>query len=157
MPQVSPDDFDRLLSSIDLFLSANITATTLGRAVAAGVPIMVVQNSCGGQTAVEVEAMAGSTLSASLRSWLEKVAPLYPFSVWPLGYAQFLKPLLRDNPFHEALNIFELLDEQGLVEACWQLLFDTAVRAKAIARQRGYEAQVHRLPTATQLIEGYLN
>jgi hypothetical protein len=41
IPPLSPDNFDRLLGSVDLLLSANISATTNGRAIAAGVSVLV--------------------------------------------------------------------------------------------------------------------
>jgi hypothetical protein len=156
MPSVTSDTFDRLLGSADLLLSANISATTIGRAIASGVPVVVIQNSCNAKTAADAESAVGSQISETLRAWLEVAAPLYPFSLWPLGHWRFLKPLLGQNPYCKAVDVIELLDENGFVETCRRLLFDSAVREDASAREIAYAAQVRQLPTAAQLIDGYL-
>jgi Family of unknown function (DUF6365) len=157
MPAVTPNNFDRLLGSVDLFLSANISATTVGRAITSGVPVVVVENSCRAETVADAEAVLGGALSPALRAWFESAAPLYPFSLWPLGYWQFLRPLLRDNPYCSAIDVLELMDEAGFVETCRQLLFNAQAREAAVARQARYVAQVRQLPTAAQLIDTYLN
>jgi hypothetical protein len=157
IPPVSPDEFAQVLGSVDLFLSANISATTVGRAVAGDVPVLVVQNSCRAETIDEAEAVTGKRLSPWLREWVESVLPLYPFVVWPLGYAEFLKPLLCDNPFCRALNVVELLDEQRYVETLRQLLFDAEARRAAIERQMEYSAEVRKIPTAAEVIDRHLN
>ena len=66
MPSLSPDNFDRLLGSVDLFLSANISATTIGRAIASGVPVLVVENSCTATTTAEVRVALGKRLAPEM-------------------------------------------------------------------------------------------
>ena len=156
MPAVAPDDFDRLLGSVDLVLSANIAATTIGRAIAVGVPVLVVQNSYAVATVEEAEAKAGPAVSPAVRKWLEQALPLYPFNMWPLGFREFLKPLLRDNPYCSAIDVVELMDEAGFVGTCRRLLFDAGARAAVRERQAAYVARVKQLPTAAQLIDNYL-
>jgi hypothetical protein len=77
--------------------------------------------------------------------------------VWPLGYAQFLKPLLHENPYCEAIDVVELLDEARFLRTCRNLLFDKTSRAYAKDRQAAYATQVKQLPPAADLINAYLN
>jgi hypothetical protein len=156
VPSLTPLHFDHLLGGVDLFLSANISATTIGRAIAMGVPVVVVQNSYRADTAEEVERSMGANLSSRLKRWLKKALPLYPFSMWPLGYREFLKPLLQGNPYVDAMDVQELLDESGFIEACRLRLFDKTGRGEAIARQDAYATHVRKLPSAAQLIDTYL-
>jgi hypothetical protein len=156
MPSMTPDNFERLLGSVDLLLSANISATTIGRALTSGVPVLVVQNSCLAQTAAEAEAAIGGCVSPSVRTWLERAAPLYRFSLWPQGCWQFLRPLLRDNPYCTALDVVELTDEPRFMETCRRLLFDAQGRDEALARQTEYVELIKRLPSAAQLIDSLL-
>jgi Family of unknown function (DUF6365) len=156
MPSLSPENFDRLLGSVDLFLSANISATTIGRAIAAGVPVLVVQNSCRADTVEGAEEWIGRAVSEHLKAWLHRSVPLYPFSLWPLGYWQFLKPLLQDNPYREALEVVELTDEAQCIEQCRLLLFDAAARDRTLGRHAAYASKARSLPTAAEVIYSYL-
>jgi hypothetical protein len=156
LPSLSPENFDRLLGSVDLFLSANISATTVSRAVTAGLPVLVVQNSLTAHKADEAEASHGRSLSPTVRAWLERTLPIYPFRLWPLGYWRFLEPVFRDNPYYAALDVVELIDEPGFLAAGRRLLFDRNGRDAAIRCQANYVATARKLPTATRLIETYL-
>ena len=156
MPPLTPNDFDRVLNSVDMVLSVNVSATTIGRAIVAGVPVLIVKNSYAATTVEELEAVSESPISPSVRTWLEKALPIFPFSMWPLGFWHFLKPLLEDNPYSSVTDIVELTDESAFLEAARRLLFDTAKRDQAIQRQASYVNLVKQLPTAAQLIDGYL-
>jgi hypothetical protein len=159
MPSLSPENFDRLLASVDLLLTANISATTIGRAMMAGLPVLAVENSFRAQNTVESEQKlgeCGKALTPPLRQWVENTVPLYPFRLWPLGYWEFLGPLMSGNPYCSALDTVELLDEAGFVHRCRSLLLDPQVRQDARSRQAAYVAQVRRLPPAAGLIDGYL-
>jgi hypothetical protein len=157
MPSLAPESFERLLGSVDLMVSANISASTIGRAIASGLPTIVTQNSFHAETVDEVESAVRGPMSRTLREWLEAVVPLHPFSLWPLGHWQFLKPLLCDNPYRQAIDVVELLHETVFVETCRRLLYDSASRAAMAHRQNTYADQVRKLPTAAQLIESYLH
>jgi hypothetical protein len=156
MPCVTPSDFDRLLGSVDLFLSFNISATTIARAIASGVPIIAVQNSYQGNTLAEVEAQMGMCASQNLAAWIRAAVPLYPFRLWPLGHWHFLKPLLQYNAYAEALMVIELLDDVHFVETCRGILLNSVTRQQTITRQDTYASQARQLPTAAQLIRCYL-
>jgi hypothetical protein len=159
MPSLSPENFDRLLGSVDLLLTANISATTIGRAMMIGLPVLAVENSFRVQDIVEAEQKlgeCGKALTPRLRQWVEDTAPLYPFRLWPLGYWEFLDPLMSGNPYCEALDIVELLDEAEFVHRCRRLLLDPQARQDARSRQAAYVAQARRLPSAAQVIDRYL-
>ena len=157
MPSVPPEDFGRLLGSVDLFLSANISATTVGRAVASGVPTLVVHNSVRADTLEQVEAAVSGGLSPMVEQWLKGALPIYPFRLWPLGYWRFLEPIMRDNPYCAAIETVELLDAAQFHSACSQLLFDRPAIAAARGRQDAYVQTIRRLPSAAQLINNFLN
>ena len=91
--------------------------------------------------------------SEALGQWLEKVVPLFPFALWPLGYHRFLAPLLANNPYVGALEMVELLREREVEAALSALLFDSGARAEQAHRQAAYLAQVRSLPTGAQLIK----
>jgi hypothetical protein len=97
-----------------------------------------------------------ATASGAMRQWLDKVVPLFPFALWPLGYHRFLAPLLRDNPYVAALQMVELLHEREVEAALSALLFDPGARENQAHRQAVYLAQVRSLPSGAQLIKASL-
>jgi len=156
-PSLPPETFTDVLGTVDFVLSANISATTNARAVAAGVPVIVVQNSYSGDTLEEIEATAPAPISPAVRELIAGALPWYSFSLWPLGYRQYLAPLLRDNPYCSVVEVVEILDEPRFVSTGRQLIFDTSARDGAKDRMSKYVARVGELPTAGQLINQYLN
>jgi len=155
LPALPPREFDRLLGSMDMFLSLNISATTIGRAMVLGIPVLAVRNSHRVTTMDDAMSLV-SEPSAALRAWLSAAVPLFPFSMWPLGFSDFLKPLLSGNPYSSAIETVELLDEEGFVSRCRKLLSDSSRRDAVLTHQEKYVGSVRHLPTAAQLIDSYL-
>lgn len=156
MPPMRPTDFDRLLNSVDMVLSANVSATSLGKAIALGIPVLVVRNSYSAKTVEELEAVVPGGITPGVRAWAGDCLPLYPFSMWPLGFWKFLRPLLDFNPYCSAINMVELTDDSGFLDVCRSLLFDEKSRQSNIQRQAEYTDRVRKLPGAAELIHGYL-
>jgi hypothetical protein len=148
LPPCLPDRFGNLLGAADAILSMNISATTVTRAVMAGVPAMVLGNrfDIGDQEdAGKAEAELGG-FSPAVRENLPGAMPLYPFRLWPLSYYKFLTPLLTDNPFTAAVTRAEILDEQAVTGGLTRLLYDQPTRSEALARQSAYADRVRALP-----------
>jgi hypothetical protein len=151
----TPARFARLLSSVDLLLSFNFSATTISSAIAAGLRVLLGVNAYAG-TLEEVAARLPSPPSAFLRGWLDRAAPMSPFRVWPLGLHAYLAPLAKGNPYAMTLRTEEVLHEDAFVEALHALLFDEAAREELGARQAAYRREVASLPKAADLVTGYL-
>jgi hypothetical protein len=156
MTALPPAQFDSLLASMDLLLSANISATTITKAMVYAVPVLVLQNSVSAANREQAEALLPQPPSEKMRRWLDKVVPLFPFALWPLGYHRFLAPLLRDNPYVAALQMVELLRECEVEAALASLLFDPVAREDQAHRQALYLARVRSLPSGAQLIKNSL-
>jgi hypothetical protein len=155
--QVETARFHALLSAADLMLSFNTTGTTTMAAVAAGLPVAAGMNSRRLRTAGEAAAVLGREPGEGLRAWLEEVAPLHPFHVWGLGLFDFLQPVLRGNPYLDAVPLLEILDEEPFVEECRALLFDEARRRRARASQAEFVRSVGRLPSAAEAFDQALS
>lgn len=144
-----PDDqLGPLLAAADLTISANIAALTVTRAIAAGIPTVVIESSFhldeDGSGKVEVP------------GFLREYLPLYPFSLWPLKYRDYLAPVLDQNDYCRAFERVELIEEDRLADTCRALLFDPATRGQHLERQASYLARLGELPTASQVMKGYL-
>jgi hypothetical protein len=144
---VAPTEFRRLLAAADVLFTLNLAATSIVTALELDVPVVAAVSSLAGGAA---EAAAG--LSAppepAVRAVLERVAPLCPFRVFPLGLAAFMAPLLDGNPYRAAVTEVELFDAPAVIAAVRGLLGDGPVRAAALARARAYRAAAAALPPA---------
>ncbi|MCY1014427.1 DUF6365 family protein [Pyxidicoccus sp. MSG2] len=156
LPPLQSLHFEELLGSSDLLVSANISAGTNLKAIASGVPTVVVHNSHEVEELFELESRLPQPPSDALRRWLVDTLPLYRFRLWPLGWFDFLAPVLKDNPFMRAVETVELTDERAFVETCQQLLHDDTSRRSMLERQAAYVAGVRRLPRASEVVRQYL-
>ena len=156
LPALSPGDFDALLASMDLLLSANISATTITKAMVLHVPVLVVENSVAAGSLEQAMAALPHPPSALLESWLRQSLPLFPFSLWPLGYHRFLTPVLRNNPYVDALERVEMLDEATMRRTLATLLFDSVAREEHCHRQQIYLDKVRSLPSGAQCVRAGL-
>jgi Family of unknown function (DUF6365) len=148
LPPCLPERFGNLLGAADAILSMNIAATTVTRAVMAGVPAMVLGNRFDirdQEEAEKAEAEIGG-FSSVVRDELPGAMPLYPFRLWPLSFYKFLIPLLTANPFSGAVTQTEILDEQAVTGGLTRLLYDQPTRSEALARQSAYADRVRALP-----------
>lgn len=155
LPPLVPLHFDELLASVDLLVSANISASTNLKAISSGIPTVVVHNS---YEAREIGDLAPflDTPSEALLQWLAAMLPIYPFRLWPLGWFQFLAPALKDNPYLDAVASVELLDERGFEETCRSLLFDRTAQQRHLDRQAEYVRALARLPRAREVVQRYV-
>jgi hypothetical protein len=141
---------------MDLFLSMNISATTIAKAMVFNVPTLVIQNSVSAGTREEAEAAMPCPPSPALLKWLDRSLPLFPFVLWPIGYYRYLKPILQDNPYVAVLDVAELLHEDRIHALLSSLLFNQAARDEQAHRQAHYLSHVRSLPTGAQLVQACL-
>jgi Family of unknown function (DUF6365) len=97
--KVAPEELTRILQSADLFLSTNIIAATIGKALAVGCPVACVYNS--------------ETRMLDKGGWRppdpkDREIELPPFWLCPIGWYQFLNPLLRKSRYLDCLRLVEL-------------------------------------------------
>jgi hypothetical protein len=144
------------MAASDLLLSANISATTIAWAMQLRVPVVVLRNSQMLKRLEDVERVASATLSKNVQDLVQKGLPIYPFSLWPLGYYDFLRPLLADNSYCQTFEAIEIVDEQAFITTCDKLLNDRPAREAMLQRQMHYVKQVGELPSAAEVIDGFL-
>ncbi|WP_412538073.1 DUF6365 family protein [Longispora sp. K20-0274] len=98
--------FHARLAAANLFVTTNVLSATLGRAVLAGVPALVLQN----RSTVEREAAP---------AWLGAAAPglrtAHPFRVAPLGWYDLLDPLLTASPYRDCFATAEIFDRESVL------------------------------------------
>ncbi|MCE9574199.1 MAG: DUF6365 family protein [Deltaproteobacteria bacterium] len=138
--------FAEFLAAGDLLLSLNLSATTVGAAIANQLPVVIATNSFAG-TPDEIAAALPSPPSPEVRRWLALKPSHQRFRVWPLGLHDFLGPVFAGNPYCATFASAEVLDLPGLRQTCAQLLFEPAVADAQRQHQQAYARQVRALPS----------
>lgn len=152
MRSLSAAALDAWLHQSDLLVSANLSASTIGRALVAGVPVLAIENRRSAACYAGLPAEVRKGLSAPAARLVAGHMPIYPFRVWPLGYHRFLSPIVEAGPFARAITRVELLDEVGVTAAIRRMVFDSGPRAAVLARQASYVSTIRRLPSAASAI-----
>ena len=147
LSQMPRAEFRRLLAACDLFLSLNVSATSVAAAVACGVPAVVLTNSLAGNDVEQVEERAHRVLPDDLRRWLAKVLPLFPFRICPLGGHSFTEAILARNPYRATFREVELTDIDGAAAAVVELLEDDSARAALGVKQARFRELTAGLPS----------
>jgi hypothetical protein len=156
LDQVDQQRFHAILSSADMFLTANVIGTTLSSVLNIGIPTVVIKNSIRARLVEDAVSQMNSKPSDELLNWLNVSMPLYPFLAWPLGYYQLISRLLNDNPFCETFLQVELLQEEAVIEACRKMLFNNDARNAILEKQKSYTEIVRSLPRGADLINQHL-
>lgn len=151
VPPLDPAKFDLLLASADLLVGANVSSTTISRAMAMGTPNLVLVNSHALERAEGLAAI-GYERCEEVVSWVARNTPVYPFAMWPLGYHAYLAPLLRRNLYRGAAQVTEVLDGLRVQERIWRVLFDDEGRAGAVRRQERYVSRIREMAGGADLL-----
>jgi len=141
--QVGGQRMVELMAAADVCVTLNASATTISTAIVLDLPVVLATNSITADTPAQLPAFP-------------ELAPLRPFHVWPLGLHAFLEPVLRGNPYLDAVTHVELLDADAFVGACRTLLADESAREAARARMAAYRRLVATLPRAADVFDAYL-
>ncbi len=136
--RVSPPEMQTIVAESDLLVTLNLASTTIGTALACTVPTVVAINSFAGTTTLR---------SAEV---VERVGPLHPFLVWPLGLHAFLAPVLVGNPYSDVVRTAELMIPGAIAKACREVLFDETARDTLAERIAIYVKCVRELPSGAE-------
>lgn len=157
LPPLTWRAFEELLDEVNLLLTANIASFAITRALARGTSIVCIQNS---RWLTGVPELNDGGNQSALTQAFESMIPIFPFHVWPMGYFDFLEPLLVNNPLTECMEIVELSDMVGIAESISALLSDRRRTDNLRARQRDYCEDLNQGKAVTDvlnnvLLEGY--
>lgn len=152
LPSLPEGEFETLLAAADLFVSTNVAATSLGKCLRLGTPALLLYNS---RAAAGEEALLGQGVSARMRALLRGSYPLRPFLMYPMGWFEFLGPVLTDNPFVDTIHRAEILDEEevlGKLRAAAD-----GVLAPLEAERAAYLARLDELPSPDECLDHLLS
>jgi hypothetical protein len=148
LPPCSARRYSALLGAADAVVALTPPAMTLLRSVFADVAGLVLTNRhtvAADGDADRLDAELGG-LGPTVRDWLGRVGPVHPFRLWPMSFFEFMRPLLAENPFLDAVSHAEILDETAVVDTLTRLLYDRPTQDRMAAARERYAAAVAALP-----------
>jgi hypothetical protein len=150
------DRFDQILGSVELLLSANVSATTVSKAIVSQIPVLMLENSCIANTGDEAIGWLADRSTPAVIEWLKTALPLYPFRLWPLGFYHFLSPVLSENNYNSAMCRREWLDKHAVIDAIQTLSSPGYVRSNLQHSQYEYAQLISTLPSAADAFDTIL-
>jgi hypothetical protein len=151
-PILCPDRFNEMLALSDLYLTNNIVATTLAKAVHFGIPAVMLSNSYVFTGAEGLDQIKDFQVSDPIREIVKKTGRVFAYKMCPLGWHAFISRLLRDNPYTRTFTDLEVLDVMTCRRAIRHLLFEEEVRRQMIDLQSQYVQALDTLATPGQIL-----
>lgn len=152
LQQLPPEVFEEYLLATDVFLSRNITSTTLAKVVLSGIPAVNMKNS----VFFKREAFDWQCLPFKPVDLVaEKLSQLdlcYPYRMFPVGWYNFLSPVVKENPYLKTMKQVEQFDVAGLLNTVHDLI-ENEDTLHSLAEHRGrYLKMLDELPPVGEII-----
>lgn len=151
MSSVPPSEFQTLIQAADLFVSDNVTSTTLARAALSGVPALALYSSLRRDAPGHLK--GAPHLAGPLRKAAEESEHLYPFRMFPVGWYHFLAPLLRANPFVDLMEHCEIFDTDRATGLIQELLGGGPHTERLQGKVADYRERLEQLPPVSEILE----
>lgn len=148
---IEPQRFNVCLKYSDLFITTNIISTTLAQAVYYNTPAIVLQNN----KYLDFSKMA--TVLKKMPDWYQQMAQdvkaAFPFRLFPFGWYEFLKPLLKDNPYCSTFVQVNLFKKNQVVRVLTDYLYNEEKINELKGKQKRYIEDIMKLPSPLEVLE----
>ncbi len=155
LPPMAIADFERLLCSADLIMTENKPSFTIGMAVSALRPCVVLKNSFGySEISGRMPPRLGNAVAAMER---ERPGAVFAFEIFPSDMTGQLDKLwlYRGNALVQAFAELELFGGQETAEQLARLLEDREAHHILRAPQQAYVEMLQKADESTALLERY--
>lgn len=133
---LSPWDFEKYALASDLFVSRNITSTTLARLALSGLPSAVLINSNPGKDDRQ-----------------RKREMDYPYRMFPVGWFKFLNPVLKGNPYVNVVKELEIFDVHKTAQGLRTLVLDKELRQECRRQALAFRKSLEKLMKPGEILE----
>ncbi|EGD47005.1 hypothetical protein Cpap_1200 [Ruminiclostridium papyrosolvens DSM 2782] len=148
-----PEIFEKYAIASDLFLSRNITSTTLAKIALSGIPSVVITNSIFFKQGKRQDINLPFKPTEQVNEILNKLDICYPYSMFPVGWHTFLEPLVRQNPYMDVVINAEQFDEEDTIQKIKNILENPGVLEKFQIRANKYREIVDNLPKPDEVLK----
>jgi hypothetical protein len=149
------DDFNNLLYLSDILITTNIAATTLAKKVCSGGAALLLFNSVNANCSGDLYRYKSMTFSSSITEIIQKCYPISPFRMFPLGWYDFLTPLVNENSYLNTFYQAEILDSEAVISSLNQALFSS--NEFKLMHLEEYKQALKALPTPAECLDYFLN
>lgn len=132
--RLNPFEFEKYAMASDIYISKNISSTTLARFSLSGLPTAVLINS-----KPDVDGLSEGEH--------------YPFRMFPVGWYNFLNPVLKNNPYAQLVNEMEIFDSSETVAKLKTLLHGKTAREACKYNALQFRKRLELLMKPGQIVE----
>lgn len=158
LPFLDLDEYEKVLFSCDLFITDNITSASMAKAMFAHVPVLTLMNSkvkASEDGEIEIPAeWENNRLREIINKWLGVMDNgIYPFLTYPNGWVSELQPLLKDNPWVDAIDTTEIFDMKETGKIIHNMLYCEETKQKINQKQAAYIQEIIKINKAEQMLD----
>ncbi|AEY67257.1 DUF6365 family protein [Clostridium sp. BNL1100] len=156
--QLPPEVFDEYLLATDLFISRNITATSLARAVLSGIPSANFENSIffSAEKPLDKEKIKFEP-APFVDELLKNLERCYPYRMFPVGWYKFLAPLVKGNSYMKTFIRLEQFNVIDSIRRIQEVLECEEKREELLKSADRYKKTLESLPDVRSIIESLIN
>ncbi|WP_265445249.1 DUF6365 family protein [Acetivibrio straminisolvens] len=151
--QLSPDVFEKYATASDLFITRNITSTTLAKLALSGIPSVMLKNSLFFTPKTKDKFKCPFKPTEQVEEILNNLEMCYPYRMYPVGWYTFLEPVIKDNPYINVVNEVELFDEERAVDTIWDILENRETVDRITENVARYRGMLDKLCTPSNILE----
>lgn len=144
------NEFEKVLQSVDLYVTFNLVSITLSKAVMFGIPSLVFNN------AKIIDYARLERKVQEMPEWYQKMArdvkKVYPFTASMFGWNHFLKTVLEDNPYVETFERVEFFSIRKTVEKLRNILFEESLRDELKEKCENFINQYETLLNSNEIL-----
>jgi len=142
-PRCDPSVFNRIVLSVDMLLSLNISSTALTYAVNNHIPAIALTNNCNYICLQDVERFAETNKGGEyVVKWLRNNIPFYKFRLFPWGLYELMEAVCKDNQYFKCFEQINVLNEQEIIRTMHETIFCKKHKSGLLACQETYRRQV---------------
>lgn len=142
------NEFDRYVQMSDLYIGRNITSTSMIRIALSGIPCVNIENS---RVSLCEEDL--NKLSEFTGIDIKNIDKIYRFMMFPVGWYEFLKPLMDGNPYSEIVKRCELFDVESTFDVIQDLLYNEQTKVDLQNRISNMNTMLEQLQAPSDIIK----
>jgi len=136
-----PDQFRKVTSAADLYVSNNYISTSMIKMVLSGIPTLLIQNSIFKKNGA---VKWYKYKNRDIPGILDQCPVAYPFRLFPVGWYRFLHGIVKNNPFFSLILQAELFAAQELREKILKIMENQEMFDE---RRNAYLESLNKLPS----------
>lgn len=129
LKSMNTEEFDKYVVASDLYLGRNITSTSMIRIALSGIPCAIMMNS----------KYDGKNK--------------YGYYMFPVGWYDFLKPVIKENPYSEVITFLEQYDNEENIKRVNDILYNGEIKETIMGKVEKLKLDLKKLKSPSEIIK----